>query len=193
MSYRMRRLQEMMPDVEIIHRSFALVKTEEDFDKMFGSRAKAREEIMGHWEHANFNDDLHRFNISGMRQTDFPFPSSMNGLLAAKAAGFTGGQTAYWDVFDTLQNALFVENRNVEELSVIEDCIRKSGIDFEIWKTHFESQETKTAVEKDLRLAQDYQIYSIPYLVINGKHRVSGAQPLSRLTQAIRNAAESEA
>lgn len=28
MSYRMRRLQEMMPDVEIVHRSFALFKSE---------------------------------------------------------------------------------------------------------------------------------------------------------------------
>lgn len=193
MSYRMRKLQEMMPDVDIVHRSFALVKTESDFDKMFGSRAAAKAEIMGHWDHANFNDDLHRFNISGMKKADFPFPSSMNGLLASKAAGFTAGQAGYWDVFDALQNALFVENRNVEDQTVIDDCVRKTGIDFAQWELHYHSQAVKDAVEKDLRLAQEYQIYSIPHLIINGKHRVSGAQPLSRLVQAINSAAQSNA
>ncbi len=193
MSYRMRKLQEMMPEVEIIHRSFALVKTEGDFDKMFGSRAAAKTEILGHWSHANFNDDLHRFNISGMKQADFPFPSSMKGLLACKAAGFTAGQGGYWDVFDALQNALFVQNRNVEDQAVIDDCVRQSGIDFDKWQEHYHSQETRDAVEKDLLLAKEYQIQSIPYLVINGKHRVSGAQPISRVIQAINSAAESKA
>ena len=59
MSYRMRKLQEMMPEIEIVHRSYALVKSERDFDRMFGSRKAAKEEIIGHWEHANKNDDLH--------------------------------------------------------------------------------------------------------------------------------------
>ena len=84
MSYRMRQLQVMMPEVQIVHRSFALAKSERDFDVMFGSRAAAKAEIMSHWEHANQNDDLHRFNIAGMRQTDFPFPSSMKVLTLAK-------------------------------------------------------------------------------------------------------------
>lgn len=190
MSYRMRQLQDMMPEVEIIHRSFALVKSETDFNTMFGSRARAKEEIMRHWEHANFNDDQHRFNISGMKRADFPFPSSMKGLLASKAAGFTAGQSGYWDVFDALQHALFTENRNVEDQSVIDDCVRNSGIDFMTWQAHYLSDAAREAVERDLLLAQEYQISSIPTLIINGKHRVSGAQPLSRLTKAIREAAE---
>ena len=58
MSYRMRQLQKMMPEAQIVHRSYALVKSERDFDMMFGSRAAAKAEIMSHWEHANHNDDL---------------------------------------------------------------------------------------------------------------------------------------
>lgn len=34
MSYRMRRLKEIMPDVEIVHRSFALVKEEKQEMKL---------------------------------------------------------------------------------------------------------------------------------------------------------------
>ena len=192
MSYRMRQLQVMMPEVQIVHRSFALAKSERDFDVMFGSRAAAKAEIMSHWEHANQNDDLHRFNIAGMRQTDFPFPSSMKVLTACKAAYFTAGDSGYWDVFDALQNALFVQNRNIEELDIINDCIKLSGIDFAEWEQHYNSGEIKAAVEKDLLLANQYGIRGVPCLVIDGKFQVSGAQPLTQIIQAIQNAIEAQ-
>ncbi len=188
MSYRMRQLQAMMPDIEIAHRSFALVQSEHDFDRMFGSREAAKNEILEHWEHANANDDLHRFNISGMRQADFPFPSSMNVLEACKAAYFAAGSAGYWDVFDALQKALFVQNRNIEEQDVIEACVKETGIDFEKWKQHVGMSNTKEAVEEDLLLAKRYGIHGVPCLIINGKHRVSGAQPLSQIIHAIQSA-----
>lgn len=185
MSYRMRQLQKLMPEIQIVHRSYALVKSERDFDAMFGSRAAAKAEIMSHWEHANHNDDLHRFNISGMRHTDFLFPSSMKGLLAGKAAYFVAGDAGYWDVFDALQNALFVQNWNIEENTVIEDCVKKSGIDFESWEQYYNNEETRDAVEKDFLLVKQYNIQGVPALVINGNQHISGAQPLSKIIQVI--------
>ncbi len=185
MSYRMRQLQEMMPDVQIVHRSYALVKSVEDFDFMFGSRVAAKTEIMSHWEHANQNDDLHRFNISGMRETDFLFPTSMNALIACKAAYFVAGDAGYWDLFDNLQNALFVQNQNIEEKEIIDDCVRNSSIDFDAWEQHYNSKKTKDAVEKDFLLVKEYNIQGVPCLVINGKQQISGAQPLSRIVQII--------
>jgi len=185
MSYRMRQVQKLMPEVQIVHRSYALVKSVDDFDFMFGSRTMAKDEIMSHWEHANHNDDLHRFNISGMRQAEFPFPTSMKGLLACKAAYFVAGDAGYWDVFDNLQNALFVQNRNIEEDEIIEDCIRKSGIDFELWVQHYNSVETMDAVERDLLLVRQYNIQGVPALVINGTQQIFGAQPLSKIIQVI--------
>lgn len=140
---------------------------------------------MSHWAHANQNDDLHRFNISGMRQAAFPFPTSMKGLLASKAAYFVAGDAGYWDVFDNLQNALFVQNQNIEEDEIIEDCIRKSGIDFESWVHYYNSAETKDAVEKDFLLVRQYKIRGVPALIINGTRQISGAQPLSKIIQAI--------
>ncbi|WP_128424949.1 DsbA family oxidoreductase [Gudongella oleilytica] len=185
MSYRMRRLKEIMPDVEIVHRSFALVKEEKHFDLMFGSRAKAKDEILGHWEHANHNDDLHRFNIEGMRQSDFPFPTSMKALTACKAAYYVGGDQVYWDVLDALQYALFVQNRDVGSQDVIEEVVKETGIDFESWKLYFSDKNTLEEVEKDLSLADLYGIRSIPHLVINGRFRVSGAQSISNIVRSI--------
>ncbi|GLC81754.1 DsbA family oxidoreductase [Lacrimispora brassicae] len=192
MSYRMRQLQKMMPEVQIVHRSYALVKSERDFDEMFGSRAAAKTEILSHWEQANQNDDLHRFNISGMHQAEFPFPTSMKALTACKAAYFTAGDAGYWDVFDALQNALFVKNRNIEELDIINECIRQSGIDFAKWEQHYNSDNTKEAVEKDLLLANQYGVDVVPCLIIDGKYRISGAQPLTQIIQAIQDAAETQ-
>lgn len=186
MSYRMRQLQKIMPEVEIVHRSYALVKSAGDFDKMFGSRAAAKVEILSHWQAANQNDDLHRFNIAGMHQAEFPFPTSMKALTACKAAYFTAGDAGYWDVFDALQNALFVLNRNVEDPDVINECIRQSGIDFAQWEHHYNSAGTKDAVEQDLLLAEQYGVNAVPYLIIDGKYGISGAQPLAQIIKAIR-------
>lgn len=187
MSYRMRQLEKMMPDVKVVHRSYALVKSEQDFDVMFGSRTAAKGEILGHWEHANENDDLHRFNITGMKQTDFPFPSSMKGLTACKAAYFTAGDAGYWDVFDVLQDALFVKNRNLEDQTVIDDCIKQSGIDYAKWQQFYNDDETKAAVEQDLQLAEQYGVQAVPCLIIDGKYRISGALPLDHVIQALRS------
>lgn len=74
-------------NIKINHRSFALGWEAEDFIRSFGSREAVKPEVLGHWAHANENDDEHRFNIEGMHQTDFNFPISKPGLIAAKAAG----------------------------------------------------------------------------------------------------------
>lgn len=187
MSYRMRQLQNLMPDVLIEHRSFALVKTEQDFITMFGSRDAAKEEILSHWEHANQNDDLHRFNIDGMQKASFPFPSSMKVLTACKAAYFTAGDSGYWDVFDSLQNALFVQNHNIEDEMVIFECVKKTDLDFDQWKQHYQNPQMIEAVEKELHLAEQYGIHSVPCLIINEKYKISGAQPLPQIIKAIHN------
>ena len=185
MSYRMRELVKRMPEVEVVHRSFALVREEGEFERMFGSREAAKEEVLGHWEQANRIDDLHRFNIEGMREADFPFPTSMKGLLACKAAFFTSGEGAYWDLFDALQNAFFVQNRDIGDQDVIDDIVREAGLGFDKWQHHYRDSKTMEAVEGDLRLVEQYGITSVPTLVINGKHRVQGALPLSRIRSSI--------
>lgn len=192
MSYRMRQLQKVMPEVEIRHRSFALVRSEGEYKAMFGSRAAAKEEIVTHWEQANRIDDLHRFNIDGMKKTEFPFPTSMKPLRACKAAFLTAGDDAYWDVFDALQKALFVDNRNIEDEEILEDCVKSCGLDLEVWKDHYNSNETLEAVEKELELAREYGIHSVPCLVVNGTHQISGALSLDQIVRMIQEAGDTQ-
>lgn len=185
MSYRMRQLKEKRPELEIIHRSFALVPQVKAFDGMFGSREKAKAEILTHWEQANRIDDLHRFNIDGMRESDFLFPSSIPSLRAVKAAEKVGGNHIAWDAFDSLQNALFVDNKNVEELEVIKEALSKINIDFEKWEIAYNSSESLKEVQNDLELARTYGISGVPFLVINEKYGLNGAQPLAKIEEMI--------
>ncbi|MGC6768367.1 DsbA family oxidoreductase [Enterococcus sp. LJL51] len=186
MSYRMRQVQ-------IVHRSFPLAKEPQDLAQMFGSREQAKSEILSHWVHANQNDELHRFNIKGMKKTDFLFPTSMNGLLAAKAAGVVAGEAGYWDIFDALQEELFVKNQNIEDLAVIERLIKSSSIDFTKWQEAFDSPETLALVEADFHLADTYQLKGVPALIVNGKYLINGAQPLEQIIQALQTIKEKEA
>jgi predicted DsbA family dithiol-disulfide isomerase len=185
MSARMRRIAKNYTNIEIIHRSFALSWEPEDFIRSFGSREAVKPEVLGHWAHANENDDEHRFNIEGMRRTDFNFPISKPGLIAAKAAGLIGGEDIYWDVFDRIQYKLFVENKNIEDIAIIEEAVKETSVSFMDWKVQFESDETEKAVLADLQLAQAYGVNSAPTLVINQKYAIAGAMSQEEIEKAL--------
>lgn len=188
MSYRMRKVQELMPEVEVIHRSFGLVKNEGEFTTMFGSRERAKGEILSHWDHANANDDQHRFNIEGMRSETFLFPMSMKPLWACKAARYVGGEAAYWDLFDALQAAFFTDNKDIESDEVITQAVTSVGLNLDQWQEHFHSHQVKADVQADFDLAEQYAVHSVPALVINDAVRVSGAVSLAEIIKAIETA-----
>lgn len=139
MSYKMRKVKRILPDISIIHRSFALVRDENDFDYMFNSRVEAKEEVLHHWEHANRVDPLHRFNIEGMRNADFPFPISLPALSACKAAGMIAGEDGYWDLFDKLQHSFFVDSLNIQDEEVIFKAVQSTLLDFNRWNEMYHS------------------------------------------------------
>lgn len=192
MSYRMRKVAEKYPQLEIKHRSFALGWEKEQFVQMFGSHEAVKEEVLSHWEHANQNDDEHRFNIEGMKNEDFLFPTSKNGLIAAKAAGIIAGDSGYWDVFDGIQNALFVQNKDISDQAILEEVVKETAIDFKAWKDQYEKPETEQAVLEDLQRVQSYGIQGAPALVINQKYLISGAQPQEVIEKTIEEIAEEE-
>ncbi|GAA4080542.1 DsbA family oxidoreductase [Amphibacillus indicireducens] len=192
MSARMRKIAAKYNNIEIDHRSFALGWEAEDFIRSFGSREAVKPEVLGHWVQANKNDDEHRFNIEGMRQTDFNFPISKPALKAAKAAGIVGGEAVYWDVFDRLQNKLFVENKNIEDIAVLEEAVKETSISFADWKAQFEKEETEKAVLADLQLAQSYGVNSAPTLVINRKYAITGAQSQEHIEEILAKISQDE-
>lgn len=192
MSKRMRKITGKYNNIDVVHRSFALGWEPDRYIQMFGSREVVKPELLTHWEQANQNDDDHRFNIEGMRETDFNFPTSKNGLKAAKAAGILGGQDAYWDAFDAIQNALFVENKNIEEFEILKTAIATTHIDFDQWVAQYKKAETEEAVLQDFAVSQAYGIQEAPALVINQKYIISGAQATEDIENQLKQIAQEE-
>lgn len=190
MSNRMRKVLDKYNNIKLVHRSFALAWEVSDLERMFGSHEAAKGEVINHWQVANQNDDDHRFNIEGMKQTDFNFPHSQKGLIAAKAAGMLAGQEVYWEVFDKIQEGLFVRNLNIADDQVIADLVKETSVDFEAWQKQAQKVETKEEVLADLRHGAELGIQAAPSLVIDNKYLVSGAQPQELIEQAIEQAAK---
>jgi len=87
---------------------------------------------------------------------------------------------------------LFVENKDISDLTVIEDVVRRTSIDFEAWKAQFENPETEQAVIEDLQRVEAYGIQGAPAVVVNQKYLISGAQPQEVIEQTIEQIAEEE-
>lgn len=174
-----------MPDIKIIHRSFSLAWGKDDLIKMFGSMENAKKEILAHWEHANTTDPLRRFNIEGMRAASFDLPTSKNPLCASKTAGIIEGETAYWDLFDELQKTMFMNSKDISQADIIEECVNNTAIDFDKWKKQFNDPATLDKVKADIDLVKKYGINSVPTLIVNEEHRVSGSLPIEELKNAL--------
>ncbi len=192
MSANMRQIDEKYDQVEIIHRSFALGYKPEHFIQVFGSRQAVKDEVVSHWEDANKIDEKHRFNIEGMKEADFDFPTSRLPLIAAKAAGLIGDQYTYWEAFDALQHGLFVENRNIEETEVIESIIAQTSLYYEAWHKQFYNPESEEKVLEDLDLCRQLHIFSAPSLVVEDKYLFKGALPVQAIERRLEKVAETE-
>ena len=189
-SARLRRIVKDYPQVQIVHHAFALAPDRNAIARMFGGAEEGKDEIMGHWAAAASQPDGEAINVELMRSRSFPYPYSMPGLLACKAAEMQGGMPAHWDMFDRVQKAHAVEARNITDTTVLKDCAAEIGLDVARWEADFASTEVKQAVEADLREAQQLGVNAVPTLIFNERWILPGAVPESTLRQIVENLLE---
>lgn len=175
-SPRMRRLVDEFPQVEVIHRCYALAPTPTRIEELFGSKEAGRVEILNHWLAANENDDEHRICVDNMACKSFDYPYSMPGLLACKAAEFQGGQKAHWDMFDRIQRAHLTETQNIGDSKVLLNCALDIGLDLDKFINDLNSERALQAVDEDRLRARLAGIYGVPAIIINEEMILSGAQ-----------------
>lgn len=185
LSPRMRRLVAEFPEIEVIHRSFALASDADRLVEMFGSKEAAKREILNHWRNANENDDEHRIHTEDMALRTFDYPYSMPGLLACKSAELQGGQLAHWNMFDRIQKAHLVETQNIADFNVLLQCADEVGLDTERFKNDFESDATLDAIYQDSYRARELGVNAVPSLLINGRKLLSGAHKYETLKELI--------
>ena len=176
--------------MHVVHHAFALAPDRNAIARMFGGAEEGKDEIMGHWAAAASQPDGEAINVELMRSRSFPYPYSMPGLLACKAAEMQGGMPAHWDMFDRVQKAHAVEARNITDTTVLKDCAAEIGLDVARWEVDFASPEVKQAVEADLREAQQLGVNAVPTLIFNERWILPGAVPESTLRQIVENLLE---
>lgn len=153
--------------------------------RIFGSPEAGKAEIMTHWAAAAAHPDGELINVDLMRSRDFPYPYSMPGLLACKAAEFQGGQAAHWDMFDRVQRAHAVEALNIADVAVLRQCAADIGLDVARWERDVHSPETRRAVDRDRFEAYRAGIHAVPTYVFNRRWRLSGAVPEEQLRRIV--------
>jgi predicted DsbA family dithiol-disulfide isomerase len=171
--------------VQVEHHCFALGPEPDAINRIFGSPEAGKAEIMNHWAAAASHPDGEAINVELMRSRDFPYPYSMPGLLACKAAEFQGGQPAHWDMFDRVQRAHAVEARDIADFEVLRSCAADVGLDVARWERDFRAPEVRRAVEQNLAEAQSRGTHAVPTLVFNGRWSLSGAVPEAFLRRII--------
>jgi len=180
-SPRLRRLVNEFPQLEIIHRCFALAPSPDSIAVMFGSKKAGKAEILKHWKAANENDDEHRICTEEMACKNFDYPFSMPGLIACKAAEFQGGNKAHWDMFDRIQKAHLTETLDISQQDVLLNCAKDVGLEIGKYLSDFNSSKTKIEVRKDIKRAKELGVYAVPSLVFNGESILSGAHSYKSL------------
>lgn len=183
LSPRLHRLADAHPEIEIVHRSFALAPSPARLEAMFGTPEAAKAEILGHWRRANDLDDGRRIDADLMATRDHPYPHSMPGLVACKAAEVQGGQDAHWAMLDAVQHAHLTACLDITDAEVLAGCAAAAGLDVDRWRRDVEGPDVHRRVEEDLARAEAYGIGGVPTLVADGRYGLSGAQPFDVLEQ----------
>ena len=184
-SARLRRISLDFPQIDIVHHAFALAPNSNSISQMFGDAVNGKKEILGHWSAAAANPDGEKINVSLMRQREFPYPYSMPGLLACKAAQFQGGMVAHWNMFDRVQRAHAVEANNITETEILKGCAIDIGLDPTRWEFDFKSPAVRQAVEADIREARQVGVNAVPTLIFNQHWLLPGAVSEKVLRQVI--------
>jgi len=158
-------------NVEIIHRNFILQKSDEEMISRWGSLESAKDQILQHWESCmTFEGVPGRFNIDGMRESNFHYPNGMLAAKATKTAEILGGQSAHWDMFDMLQKYHLQNSKNVGDIDVIKEAIEVLGYNKRSFIDLMNSEQVNSELNKDALMAYNYGVKSIPTLVVNNKY-----------------------
>ncbi len=176
-------------DLDIRHRTFVLQADRDEMASRWGSPAKARETILGHWTVCRqASDQPERIDIDAMRAARFDYPHGMTAALGCKAAERIGGQAAHWAMFDRLQEAHLSQARDVASTTVVLEAARDLGFEAGPFAEIFDDPATALAVDADRQLARRLQVRSIPALVVRetGTRLVNG--PVEDLAAQLRAA-----
>ena len=179
--------------IQVRQRSFVLQDNREQMVQVFGSMARAKSVILGHWETCLGHEDQPRIDVEGMRAENFEYPSGLAGALACQAAHLVAGDAGHWDMFDAIQDAHLSQHRNIGDLDVLLDIAVALGHDRAAFAERMRGRQARQRVQADRDAAMRLGIRSIPTLIVGADLARLQTTPLAALRQRLQALASAQA
>lgn len=96
------------------------------------------------------------------------------------------------EAVDRLYRAYFTDGRNIFDRAVLHEIGAELGLAKGNIDAAFTSSDIDMSIALDQRQAQAYGVRGVPFVVVDGKYAVSGAQPVAAFLQTLQ-AADAEA
>jgi predicted DsbA family dithiol-disulfide isomerase len=178
-------LKETGVTAHVEHRAFrlmpgdAVTPVEEMFAKKYGQTPQQAEASMRNVEATAANEGL-EFHIAGTLTGDT--------LDAHKLLILAGDKGVQPQVLNRLYRAYFTETRNVFNRESLLDLAAEAGLDRAEAEHALDSAELAARVAADQRTAQTFGVRGVPFVVIDRKFAVSGAQGKANFIKALQAA-----
>ncbi|MFQ5914452.1 MAG: DsbA family protein [Nitrospinota bacterium] len=155
--------------LELTYKTFLLSPTPQ-------ARTLSKEEILGHWAMAKAHPGGERINPDFMASRSFPYPHSMPGSVAIKAAA-AQGKEAEARYVEAIEEIHLVECFDIADDDVLIGLAKALGLDAPRFEDLYRNGNLESAVWRDHQEATSQGIYSTPTVVLPDGRRAVGAQP----------------
>ncbi len=129
-------------------------------------------------------------DMAAQEGLEFHIPGTQTGDTtdAHKLLLFAGDKGLQAPLLNRLYRAYFTETRNIFERGTLLDLATEVGLNRGEAESALGSAELKARVEADQRTAQNFNVRGVPFVVIDRKLAVSGAQGTAHFVQALQAA-----
>ena len=145
----------------------------------FGSEARARA-AFAHVAAAGADVDV-RFDFDRVAHAP-------NTVDAHRVIVLAAGAGREWDVVERLFAAHFTEGANLGDRAQLSALASEAGMDAASVRAHLETDDGVAEVSASQREARALGVTGVPFVVLDGRYAVAGAQPLEVFRRALHTA-----
>lgn len=173
-------------EADIVHRAFRLspgepvIPTDQMLSRKYGLTTQQVTANQASLEARAAAAGL-EFHLSGTLAGDTTDAHRLIALAAGK------GKQA--EAVEHLYRAYFTDGRNIFDRAVLHEIGAEIGLTATDIDAAFTSSEIDMQIALDQRQAQSIGVRGVPFVVVDGKYAVSGAQPVSAFVQTFQAAA----
>ncbi len=173
-------------EADIVHRAFRLspgepvIPTDQMLSRKYGLTTQQVTANQASLEARAAEAGL-EFHLSGTLAGDTTDAHRLIALAAGK------GKQA--EAIEHLYRAYFTDGRNIFDRAVLHEIGAEIGLTATDIDAAFTSSEIDMQIALDQRQAQSIGVRGVPFVVVDGKYAVSGAQPVAAFVQTFQAAA----